>query len=221
MSDAVRRRRPDDAEPGFGRSVLLIMLTGIILGLAYNYIGLHSRRSWGLDWIGQDRLAQLATMEPVAGDGEPAPSPPSYVSDDPLAIPGAAPVAAALPQIPDIGRPVEIYMDAVKQYHDADAAMIVDARDAEEYAEGHIAGAVNLPHDVAATDPTRLERFDPGGRPIVTYYGGGNCEVSLNLAYELLSAGHHQVAVYMGGFGEWELAGYPVERSAPVAEGSS
>ena len=221
MSEAARRRQPNNAEPRFGRGVLLIMLGGVVLGLVYNYIGQHSRRPWGLEWIGQDRLAQLATMEPVAGDGEPAPSPTSYVSDDPLAIPGAAPVAAALPQIPDIGRPVEIYIDAVKQYHDADAAMIVDARDVEEYAEGHIAGAVNLPHDVAATDPTRLERFDPGGRPIVTYCGGGTCEVSLSLAYELLSAGHHPVAVYMGGFGEWELAGYPVERSAPVAEGNS
>lgn len=221
MSEAARRRQSKDSEPRFGRSVLLIMLSGILLGLAYNYIGLQSRRPWGLDWIGQDRLAQLATMEPVPGDGEPAPSAPSYVSDDPLAIPGATPVAAALPQIPDIGRPVEIYIDAVKQYYDADAAMIVDARDLEEYAEGHIAGAVNLPHDVAATDPARLERFDPGGRPIVTYCGGGNCEVSLNLAYELLSAGHHPVAVYMGGFGEWELAGYPVERKAPVAGGDS
>jgi len=201
-------------EPGLGRGVLVLVLTGTLLGMVYNYIGLESRRPWGLAWIGQDRLTQMASMEAVASDGDTAPPPSSYISDDPLAIPGTASFAAALPQIPDVGRPVEMHLDALKQYFDADAAMIVDARDPEEFAESHIAGAVNLPYDEAVTDPVRLEQLNTDGRPIVTYCGGGNCEVSLSLAYELVYAGHHPVAVYMGGFPEWEQAGYPVERGA-------
>jgi rhodanese-related sulfurtransferase len=214
MHEASGRDQATTSESGAGRGVLALVLTGALLGLVYNYIGLESRRPWGLDWIGQDPLTTLASMESVASDGETAPPASTYISDDPLAIPGTAAVAAALPQIPDVGRPVEMHLDALKQYFDADAAMIVDARESEEFLEGHIAGAVSLPYDEAVTDPVRLEQLNPDGLPIVTYCGGGSCEVSLSLAYELVYSGHHPVAVYMGGFPEWEQAGYPVERGA-------
>jgi rhodanese-related sulfurtransferase len=71
-------------------------------------------------------------------------------------------------------------------------------------------GALNLPYERAATDPTALERLDTAGRPIITYCGGGQCEVSLSLAHELLASGFPRVAVYVGGFPEWQDAGKPV-----------
>ena len=55
-----------------------------------------------------------------------------------------------------------------------------------------------------------LWELDSGGRPIITYCGTG-CEVSLELAAELIYAGQQRVAVYTGGFPEWRDSGNPVE----------
>ena len=129
------------------------------------------------------------------------------LTDDPLAVPASV----SLPEIPAVGRPVQIELGALRQYFEARGAVIVDAREAWEFEEGHIPGALSLPYDEAATDPARLESLDTAGRPIITYCGGGSCELSLNLADELIYAGHPQVAVFMGGFPEWIADGLPVE----------
>jgi rhodanese-related sulfurtransferase len=120
--------------------------------------------------------------------------------------------AAELPEIPLLDRPIQIEIDAVKQLFDAGAALIIDARDREEYLEGHITGALNLIFDEVTAEPERMENLDPGARPIVVYCSGGTCEVSLDLAWELIAAGQSRVVVYVGGFDEWAAAGYPVTR---------
>lgn len=189
--------------------VARIVLCGILLGLGYNALGLESRRPWGLPWLAEDKLAELTASTAVSGSAAAEPDD-TYVTQlsDPLAIP----MAAGLPEIPAAGRPVQIELGAVKQYADSGAAVIVDAREPEEYAAGHIRGAINLPYDTAVSDPALLEALDTAGRPIITYCGGGTCEVSLSLAEELIFAGHDRVAVYIGGFPEWEQSGYPVDR---------
>jgi len=196
---------------GTWSGVAAIVLCGVVLGVAYNYLGLISRKPWGLPWVAEDKVAAFQQMAAVTASPEPASAPP--VSDDPLAIPAAP--TGALPVIPDVGRPVPIDLAGLKQFVDAGAAVVVDARDPDEYVAGHIPGAVNLPYDAAISDPERLEAFDPGGKPVITYCGGGTCEVSLSLANELVfSRGLSPVAVYMGGFPEWEAKGYPVTSGA-------
>jgi rhodanese-related sulfurtransferase len=200
-------------EPGLARGIASIVAVGIVLGVAYNWMGHASRRPWGLEWIAQDSAAVFADTPAVgANDGT------SLVTDvdDPLAVPASG---ASLPEIPAFGRPVPIELGALKQYFDAGAAVIVDAREAVEYAEGHIPGALNMPYDLVVTDPVRLESLDTRGRPVIAYCGGGGCEQSLSLAEELIFAGHERVAVYEGGFPEWQESGYPVETGAD--EGSS
>lgn len=198
--------------------VALIVITGLVLGLSYNAFGLNSPRRWGLSWIAEDRMAELdkvATVQalPATETADP------YLTDvtDPLAVGSTATEQAALPEIPAIGRPVQIELGALKQYVDADAALIIDAREPGEYAAGHIPGAVNLPFDEAVSDPTRVETLVTAGRPVIAYCGGGTCELSVSLAYELLASGHERVAVYMGGYPEWVEAGHAVEKTAPGA----
>ena len=116
-----------------------------------------------------------------------------------------------LPEIPDLDRPIQIGLDAVKRLVDADAAVIVDAREADEFAAGHLPGALSMPYDEVSAEPERMENLDAGGRPIVVYCGGGACELSLNMAWDLISAGQKRVVVFMGGFPEWAEAGYAVE----------
>lgn len=186
-----------------------ICLTGLVLGLVYNWFGLHSPRGWGLPWIAEDRVAQLEASV-VVGEGSPDAQDP-YFTDvtDPLAVASEAPRPQELPEIPAVGRPVQIELGALRRYVDAAAALVVDAREAQEYAEGHIPDAISLPYDEVVTDPARLESVDSGGRPVVVYCGGGACESSLSLAWELFHAGHERVAVYVGGYPEWVAAGYP------------
>jgi len=192
-----------------------IVFTGLLLGLVYNYVGLAADKPWGLAWIGTDRVAEFAEL-PVVGAA--TSSVPVAVSDDPLAPPPTSAPALSLPEIPDVGRPVPINLDALRQFVEADAAMIIDARDAYEFAEGHIPGAINLPYEQAISDPALLESLDPQGKAMITYCGGGTCEVSISLADELYySIGFKPVAVYMGGFPEWVAAGLATE-SGPGEE---
>ena len=137
--------------------------------------------------------------------------------NDPMAV-GAAVGSAGLPEIPVLDRPIQIELQAVKALFDARNVVIVDSREPDEFAEGHIPGALSMPFDEVTSEPERLEGLDTGGRPIVVYCGGGACELSMSLAWELIYAGQSRVTVYMGGFPEWVEAGYPVESgSAPDA----
>ena len=210
--DTGREAAARDAD-GFSRSVAVIVAVGIALGRA----GIPAR---GLPWIAEATKiesleeaqagARLGATSPAA---HPAAAP--QVSDDPLAIAtGSTGAGEGLPEIPDVGRPIEIQLSAAKKFFDAGAALFVDAREASDYAAGHVPGAVNLPFDESITDPERLEKLDGRGKPIIVYCGGGGCEVSIQMAGSLIQVGHKKVLVFEGGYPEWEIAKYPVASGA-------
>jgi rhodanese-related sulfurtransferase len=182
------------------RGVLAILATGLALGFAFNALGLASHPQKGLAWIAEEK--HLDTLEAAKAGGAPPPT---------------AQAAADLPAIPDVGRPLQTDLSGTKKFFDAKAALFIDAREPEEYAAGHIPGAMSLPGDAAITDPAALEKIDSGGKPIVVYCGGGACELSMNLAFALVQAGHQKVLVYTGGFPEWQGAALPVETGAGTA----
>lgn len=181
---------------GAARGIVIILCTGIALGVTYNALGRAGHPPRGLGWIAEEK--KLDTLDAA---GHPAPG------------------AADLPEIPDLGRPLQVDLAATRKFFDARAALFVDAREAVEYADGHIPGAVSLPFDESVTDPVALEALDSAGKPLVVYCGGGACELSMNLAFALVQAGHKKVLVYMGGFPEWQGSGLPVEKGSAGAEG--
>ncbi len=135
--------------------------------------------------------------------------------DDPMGFFGGSGTAAAsLPEIPLVDRPIKMQLGSVKQFYDANAALIVDAREPREYDSGHITGAISVPLEGAT--PQTLKRLDARGRPIIVYCGGEPCDVSMDLAFGLIDVGHRQVLVYAGGYTEWEAAGHPVDRGRRV-----
>ena len=163
----------------------------------------------------------------------PPPSPPSSSSSAKAATPGVTPPrtaagatpsssappstpapanTAGLPAVPDSRDPVEIHTADVHRFHAAGAALFIDAREAGEYAAGHIAGAISIPFDEAFKNPKLASDVDAKGRPIIVYCSGGDCEASKNLAYQLLDAGKKKVLVFTDGMPAWESAGYPVTR---------
>ena len=105
---------------------------------------------------------------------------------------------------------METGLAIVRRLYEAKAAVFVDARSATEYAEGHIAGATSLPFDEVFKKPDLIQKFDDHGLPIVCYCGGGDCDLSRNLAFSFLDAGKKRVIVYLGGLPEWKNAALPV-----------
>jgi 3-mercaptopyruvate sulfurtransferase SseA len=97
-------------------------------------------------------------------------------------------------------------------------AMVADARSAERFAEGHVAGAIHLPcasSRVAAT--AALDRL-AGKETLVVY--GDSTEEALPVAEELRRRGDRpglRVAVLAGGFPAWSQAGLACS-SGPCAD---
>ena len=149
------------------------------------------------------RGASSASTPPVPA----TPAPPTPAT----APAGAANVAAGLPVVPDTREPLEVQYATIKKFWDAGAALFVDARTADEYAGGHIPGAVNLPFDDVFRDPDKAKSLDTRGRAIViTYCGGGECDLSRNLAFSLIDAGQKKVLIFLGGTTGWKEGGNPL-----------
>ena len=174
-------RRDADAAPL--RSIVIICSQASCSEPSYNWFGLQGPRGWGLPWIAKDRLAEMAGLEKVAMPQAPVPrresDPYATFSTDPMAVAGDPMPDPGLPEIPAVGRPVQIELDAVRMFVDAGGAFLIDARDPYEYEEGHLPGSINLPYETRSAIPVLLENLETGGRPIITYCGGGDCEVSL------------------------------------------
>ncbi len=218
-TDLARGVRTGGERPLLG--ALVIVLTGIGLGAGYNWIGLESRPPRGLEWIARPKALESVEAAQTPKDAAgPAPRFGSAASNDPLGLGAPGTEDTALPVIPDLDRVLQIQLPAVKKFFDARAALFVDARETDEFAAGHIPGALSLPYGDAISDPSRLDQVDARGRPIIIYCGGGTCEASLNLGSALISqAGKRKVLVFMGGWPDWEGAGYPVERGASRSDG--
>ena len=83
--------------------------------------------------------------------------------------------------------------------------VLLDVREPEEYAHGHVPGAVNLPQADLAS---RLDEV-PHDRPVQVICQGGYR--SLRAAQFLAQMGYEQVASVNGGTGAWQMSGKPVQ----------
>lgn len=100
-----------------------------------------------------------------------------------------------------------------KALFDRKSATFLDARRSFFYRQKRISGAETLPY-------TQFEQFWPAfekkvqkGIPLILYCSGYDCDDSQLLAQKLKELGYLHLAVFHGGFPEWEQAGYPVESS--------
>lgn len=88
----------------------------------------------------------------------------------------------------------------------ANQAMVVDVREPDEFAGGHIPGSINMP--LSAFQPSRLPA--PEGRQLVLTCLGGKRS---GMALDKCAAAQASVDTHLaGGFGAWAKAGLPVER---------
>jgi len=102
-------------------------------------------------------------------------------------------------EVESIGR------DELRRRLAAGQVTVLDVRPVEEYAAGHLPGAVNIPVDELAD---RLDEL-PGDIEVVAYCRGPYC-VFAHEAVRLLQARGRRAARLVDGVVEWRLAGQPV-----------
>ena len=99
-----------------------------------------------------------------------------------------------------------------KRIYDSGGAVFVDARNYEQYREGHIKGAVSLPAYQFEELIDDFENKYPINVSIITYCSGRECDDSHLLAQHLLEKGYADVRVFIDGYPGWEEAGFPIEQ---------
>ncbi|WP_157980713.1 rhodanese-like domain-containing protein [Aliidiomarina taiwanensis] len=93
--------------------------------------------------------------------------------------------------------------------------LFVDIRSAEEYNNGHIHGARNIPLQQIRDGNTKaLEKYKDA--PIITVCNYGN--TARTAASLLEKAGFSQVSILQGGMQAWKGANMPVRKSAASAD---
>lgn len=88
------------------------------------------------------------------------------------------------------------------------SVLVVDVRPADEYAAGHVPGAVSVP----VSEIKRRLKEIPKGQEIVACCRGPYCVYSYE-AIEILRPRGFSARRLEGGFSEWLAAGLPIERS--------
>jgi rhodanese-related sulfurtransferase len=87
-------------------------------------------------------------------------------------------------------------------------AVLVDLRSSNQFKDGHIAGARNLPGDQIAADPKALEKL--AAKTVVLYCGDGATTAAAQRTLE--RAGAKNVFSLRGGLAAWTQENLPVTR---------
>ena len=87
-------------------------------------------------------------------------------------------------------------------------ALVVDVREPNEFAAGHVLGAKNLP--LARLDASGADLAKKKERPVIVYCDGGDRSAKALAA--LKKQGYTRVANLSGGLAAWQQAGLPVEK---------
>lgn len=98
---------------------------------------------------------------------------------------------------------------------------VVDTRVANEYAEAHVKGAINVPYKEKSAKATSFDAsqdsFDLAklpkdkAAPLVFYCNAGECWKSYKASVVALKNGWKQVYWFRGGMPEWKAKGFPTE----------
>lgn len=94
------------------------------------------------------------------------------------------------------------------------ADVVIDVREADEYAGGHLPGAINLPRGLLEFKLSGTPALESRDLNVVLY-----CKTSGRAALAAVamqSMGYLNVASIAGGFDAWVAAGKPVVKPAPT-----
>jgi rhodanese-related sulfurtransferase len=116
------------------------------------------------------------------------------------------------------GERMDISLEEAEKLFFTQAAVFIDARPAEDYAQGHIQAARSLPWQEMDLNFMTVTADIDLSAPIVTYCDGETCELSHDLALFLRDAGFANTRVLVNGWTIWQQAGLPVGSGPPSAQ---
>lgn len=99
-----------------------------------------------------------------------------------------------------------------KRIANREPVTLLEALPERFYHDGHLPGALHMPHDQVDALAARL--LPDKQAEIVVYCASNTCKNSEIAARRLAQLGYTNVAVYAGGKAEWRDAGLPLERAA-------
>lgn len=152
-----------------------------------------------------------ALVLPVAacGSGDQAANE-SEAAEAPAAQPSVTTEATLVPELRtnDAGAVLVTQEEVLRMIDAGTAPMILDVRTAEEYAEGHVPGAINISHDELADRLAEIEAAKEAG--VIVYCRSGR---RAGIAEELLLArGYADVQHLEGDMLAWLEAARPTEK---------
>lgn len=106
-------------------------------------------------------------------------------------------------------------MPAVELYNRIEnntAPLIIDVRSSDEFASGHLPGALNLAHSEFVDYPAESLALLPSSRDaeiVVHCVSGKRAGIAMDI---MTGAGYTNISHLIGDFRGWEAAGYPVEQ---------
>jgi len=107
-----------------------------------------------------------------------------------------------------------VELKEAKRLFDEKAAIFLDSRSKEDYRDSHIKEALVLPLISLVQDRTLASRIIPDKNGLfIIYCSGEGCNLSVELAKELIALGYSNVKVLGEGYPGWAEANYPVEPS--------
>jgi rhodanese-related sulfurtransferase len=99
--------------------------------------------------------------------------------------------------------------EAVESILSTPGLVVIDARREEEFAKGHIEGAVSLLN--TRLDPERLAtHVATKDTPMLVYCNGERCARSTDFVNKALAWGYTRIYWFRGGWREWLAKGLPV-----------
>lgn len=104
-----------------------------------------------------------------------------------------------------------IGLDQARLLFQQEEAIFVDARPENQYAEGHIQGALNVPWQEVDRYFAEIVDHLGSGSTLITYCDGESCDLSHELALFLQEMGFEDVRVLVNGWTVWRQAGLPID----------
>jgi rhodanese-related sulfurtransferase len=133
-----------------------------------------------------------------------ADAPPSAQSGAPAVAAASQPGPAATPAVRTVTPEALLARQAAK---DRDL-VVVDVRTPEEFAAGHVPGAINVPHDQVESRLAELRGYR--GKDVVVYCRSGRrSEMALTV---LEKAGFERLGHLEGDMNAWSAAGRPIAK---------
>jgi rhodanese-related sulfurtransferase len=101
-----------------------------------------------------------------------------------------------------------IYPQDLTQMINREEAIVIDVRDNNAFAKGHIIGSINIPHTMMDKQMDKLQKYQ--GKPIVIVCHNG--QTAPQEGVKLRKQGLEKIFFLSGGLVAWQEAGLPLTK---------